>query len=165
MIQQSSSELTLRPIPGPEPVPLPDNTIWFWLIPVVLIGFLWFWWSRKVRRVPVDPQDQLYLAMTYAAEQGVPTQARLAELNQALRQYLASKGDSAWLTATGNDTEPLWNTLLADNPPLATTWFARWLAGEEYQFGRTTLSEEQLSSYIQAVEELDDYLMRNMKKG
>lgn len=162
MIQQPN-DLGLRPIPGPEPVQLNDATVWLWLIPAVLVGFLLFWWSRPGRKHPPNPQDLLNDAIAACQDQTLTTTQRLDEVQHALRQYLAWRHEPAWLAASSRDVSALWSILLPENLELAEKWNTHWELAETYLFDYKTCSVEQLAAYVKEIERLEEHLDAKMK--
>jgi len=157
-------DLPLRPIPGPDPVELPNHDWWLWLIPIVLIGFLWYWWSRKsIKRDPTG-QDRLYLALESAEDTGIDARVRYQQLHHALREYLADT-DPAWKTITTDDSLPAWQKLFHDNTELANQWHGQWLASEAIVFGPDTVLENQVADYARLIKGLELQLLANYEKG
>jgi len=153
MIQSTSTapDLGLRPIPGPDPVEMPNHDWWLWLIPVVLIGFLWYWWFRRpVKREPTR-YDRLHLALQEAENTNSDARHRFQALHHALREYLADY-DPVWKTLTMDSSLPHWQKLLPDQ---AEKWQTQWLAAEAIVFGPDVVTENQVADYARHIYELD----------
>ncbi len=165
MIQFSSTapDLTLRPIPGPDPVELTIHDWWLWLIPIILIGFLWYWWSRKAIKRDPTGQDRLYLALEQAEDTGSVTRTRYQQLHHALREYLADT-DPAWKSLTADDSLPAWQKLFLYQAELVNQWHAQWLASEAIVFGPAPITENQVADYARLLNELDLELSGNHEK-
>jgi len=155
MIQSTSTapDLGLRPIPGPDPGELPASDWWMWLIPIVLISFVWYyWWSlRKATKGDPTGQDRLYLALAFAEEADIDPRLRYQKLHHALRDYLACH-DPAWKTLTPDDSLPAWQKLL---PEQAQKWHTQWQAAEAIVFGPEAVTENQVAHYAWLINELD----------
>ena len=165
MIQSipSTSELILRPIPGPDPVELPTHDWWLWLIPIILIGFLWYWWSRKAIKRDPTGQDRLYVALELAEDTGIDARTRYQQLHHAVREYLADT-DPAWKSSTADDSLPAWQKLFPDQADLTQQWHAQWLASEAIVFGPELVTENQVGDYARRISELDLELTGNHEK-
>lgn len=165
MIQStpSTSELNLCPIPGPDPIELHAHDWWLWLIPIILIGFLGYWWSRKATRREATGQDRLFLALELAEDAGIDARERYQQLHHALRQYLADT-DPAWKALTADDSLPAWQKLFPDQPELVNQWHAQWLASETIVFGPAPIAENQVADYARLLNELDLELSGNHEK-
>ncbi|HQR07276.1 MAG TPA: hypothetical protein PLN21_10665 [Gemmatales bacterium] len=152
----TAPDLGLRPIPGPHPVELPAADWWMWLIPIVLISFVWYyWWSlRKATKGDPTGQDRLYLALAFAEETGIDRRLRYQKLHHAMRDYLACL-DPAWITLTADDSLPHWQKLLPDQIDLALKWHTQWQAAEAIVFGPDTVTENQVADYARLINELD----------
>ncbi len=162
MVQQTTTapDLGLRPIPGPDPVELPTYNWWMWLIPLVLIGFLWYWWFRRpVKRKPTG-HDRLILALEEAENTGTDARLRYQNLHHALREYLA-EFDPGWKTITADDSLPHWQKLL---PEQAQKWHAHWLTAEAILFGPVATTENQVADYVSLINELDLVLTSENEK-
>lgn len=159
-----SQDLDLRPIPGPEAVELAKLGWWVWLVPIVLMGFLCYWWLlRKTKKTAHTGQDRLYLALASAEEPGVDPRLRYQELHHALREYLTCL-DPAWKTLTVDDSFPHWKKLFPEQVELAEQWHAQWLAAEAIVFGPVAVSEDQVTDYARRINELDlEFSERNEK--
>jgi hypothetical protein len=155
-----SQDLGLRPIPGPDPVDLPTHDWWLWLIPLILIGFLWYWWFRRpVERRPTR-HERLHLALEKAENTNIDARQRYHTLHHALREYLADY-DPAWRTFTADDSLPHWQKLLPDQ---AQKWHIQWLAAEAIVFGPDAVTENQVADYARLINELDGELTGENEK-
>lgn len=156
MLQSTStaSDLGLRPIPGPAPVELPTNDWWLWLVPLVLIGFMWYWWFRRpVIRKPTS-KDHLNHAIEQAGDISIDARVRYQELHQSLRRYLTDI-DPRWKSITTDDSLPHWQKMFPDQAELANQWHAQWQAAEATIFGPDTVTENQVADYARIINELD----------
>lgn len=152
-----SQDLGLRPIPGPDPVELSAHDWWLWLIPILLVSFVWYyWWSlRKATKGDPTGQDRLYLALTFAEEEdGIDPRLRYQKLHDALRGYLVCL-DPAWKSLTADDSLPYWQKLFPEHQELATQWHTQWRCTEAILFGPDAVTENQLADYARLVNELD----------
>jgi hypothetical protein len=166
MIQFTSTapDLGLRPIPGPDPVEMPTYDWWLWLIPLVLIGFLCYWWSRKAIKRESTSQDGLYLALEQADDTDIDTRVRYQQLHHALREYLADT-DPAWKTLTADDSLPAWQKLFPNNAELAKQWHIQWLVSEAIFFSPDPIMENQVTDYTRLINELEMKLSGNYEKA
>lgn len=159
VIQDSS----LRPIPGPDPVVLPSYDWLLWLIPVILIGFLWYWWSRKPGKRQPDELDRLYQSLEHAADLEVESKTRFQQLHQALRDYLTYL-DPAWKSITASEAKPLWQQLLPDDNELANQAHELWVVAETVVFSPGSISENQVAGYSLLIQKLDAELNYKAEK-
>jgi hypothetical protein len=153
MIQSTSvaPDLGLRPIPGPDPVDLPTSDWWMYLIPLVLIGFLWYWWFRRPVKRQLTGHDRLLHALEEAGNTSTDARQRYQTLHQALRECLA-EFDPGWKTLTADDSLPRWQKLF---PEQAQKWHTHWIAAEAIIFGPDTVEENQVADYARLINELD----------
>jgi len=147
-------DLTLRPIPGPDPVELPTHDWWLWLIPIILISFLWYWWFRKTPKRELTGRDRLYLALELAENDNIDTRMRYQQLHHALREYLADM-EPAWKSLTADDSLPAWQKRFPDQAELANQWHAQWLVAEAIVFGPDSVTQNQVADYARRISELD----------
>lgn len=112
-----STTLDLRPIPPPEPVPMPSSHWWIWLMPAVLVSFLIYWWSRKpVVRQP-SPRDLLEDAIESSGQGTNRNDVTILDLR--FREFLAWRQTPAWLSTPFAEAAPLWQELLPDSAQAA----------------------------------------------
>jgi hypothetical protein len=146
MQEPVSTRLDLRPIPPPTPVTLPENTWWLWFIPIVLIGFLYYWWFRRVPMRQPTPEDLLIEAMN-DSEQTVFT------LDEGLRNYLAWRSNPLWLSTPYAEADPLWAELFTGSEQ-AGAWQQRFSALERDKYSEKQSDSALIQDWKQAIEEL-----------
>lgn len=159
MIQATSisPDLGLRPIPGPDPVELPPPDWWMWLIPLVLIGFLWYWWFRRPIKRELSSQDRLDLAIVQSGDVSIEPRRRYQLLHQALRQYLASF-DPSWKTLAADEYLPAWEKLFPDRPDVAMMMNNHWIDSEAIVFGPGNITANQVTEYALHISKLNSEL-------
>lgn len=145
-----TNTLGLRPIPGPDPVTMPDYTTWIWAIPLVLISILAFWWTRQRPGRVFTPLEQLEAIL----DKTKPVPDRFLRADHLLREYLAWRHDPAWLTTTSNATQPLWKALFPEDADLALGRYLWFTSLDACRFGKDILNEEQLFAYCLEVQRL-----------
>ncbi len=154
-----STTLDLRPIPPPEPVPLPNGQWWLWGVPAVLIAFLWFWWIRRSVTRPFTPREMLLEAIDTAREGNNPE--AIFTIDRRLREFLAERHSVLWLSTPYAEAKPLWEGLLADGQ--SDDWYLRFTSLEQAKFGPKGTDSETIEVQTQAIHELLAQLDENDK--
>ena len=141
-----AQDLTLRPIPGPEHVELASNNWWLWFIPVVLIGFLWFWWLRRPVTRELTPQERLEQALMDSEDTTVDPRTRYQLLHCAIREYLVSY-DPAWVSMTAGESLAAWRRLFPHRTELAEMLNVEWIKAETMIYGPAIITESEVVGY------------------
>lgn len=154
-----STTLDLRPIPPPEPVPLPSGQWWLWLVPAVLIAFLWYWWTRKTVTRLFTPRELLLEALEEARQ--LPGPEATFTMDRRFREFLAERHSALWLSTPYAEAKPLWEGLLAQGQ--SNGWYQRFNTLEQAKFSQISPNGEGIEVQVCAILELLSQLDENDK--
>lgn len=162
-----STTLDLRPIPPPEPVPLPNGQWWLWLVPAVLIAFLWYWWTRRPVTRPFTPREMLLEAIDEARDGNDPEAS--FTIDRRFREFLAERHGVLWLSTPYAEAKSLWEEVLLQGQ--SDDWYQRFSRLEQAKFSQISTSSEarevQTSVILEFLAQLDenDKLMNPAKSA
>jgi hypothetical protein len=154
-----STTLDLRPIPPPEPVPLPNGQWWLWLVPAVLIAFLWYWWTRRPVARPFTPREMLLEAIDEAREGNDPEAT--FTIDRRFREFLAERQGVLWLSTPYAEAKSLWEELLPQGQ--SDAWYERFSMLEQAKFSQISTSSEGMEVQTRVILELLAHLDENDK--
>ena len=141
-----ASDLNLHPIPGPDPVDLTIHPWWLWLVPAVLLTFLWFWWSRKKTPHQLNRHERLEAAIWDSQNTLVPPRERFEHLHQALRDFLSSF-DPRWKVLSAAESLPACKRLFPEHHEFASMLYEKWIAAENILFSPVEVAEKDVADY------------------
>lgn len=154
-----STTLDLRPIPPPEPVPLPNGQWWLWLLPAVLIAFLWYWWTRQTAPRSFTSRELLLQALEEARQS--PDPEAIFTLDRRFREFLAERHGALWLSTPYAEAKPLWDGLLVHGQ--SDGWYQRWNSLEQAKFSQISTNSKTMELQAEAILELLAQLDENDK--
>lgn len=154
----TSPDINLRPIPGPDPVALPTSDWWLWLVPIVLIGFLWYWWTRKQIKTELTAQQRLDLALSESENIELDPKARYQLLHHAFRDYLAEY-DPKWKSLTANETLAAWQNIFPDRLDLVNLVHDQWVEAEALLYGPEKITDNEVAAYVLHVGKINTELV------